>query len=668
MADLFGMLQAAAGNAGNAGEEADEDFANTVLLLHGDGTNGAQNNTFLDASTNNFTITRNGNTTQGTFSPFSKPDGRWGVYFPTSSNTVDAQRFIINGLTAFGTSPFSIEFWIYYITSSVGVLIDMRGVGTGLYIEAPGGQIYISGVTSAGDAGTLPSNVWTHVAIVRSGTGANQTKIYINGVEEASGTLSTNLTSTEAVLANRYTSATPNTTRCYLSNVRFSDVARTITVPTAPYTSDSDTLALVCQSNRQVDNGPSGLTITTPDAVTPSVTPFSPFPITTAYSPSVNGGAGYFDGTGDMLETPSITIGTDAFCFECWLYPNVVQGNTTGIFTADTNGGLQCAYYGADGLGIANKGVAWQVFNDDGVKPIVGQWNHVAFVRSSTGTNDTSIFLNGVRIANGTVSHSYVASLYEISTTNAGGTVFNGYIADARLTIGSSPYSASSSTITIPTAPLTAITDTELLCNFTNAGILDNTGFNALETVADAQIDTSVKKYGTGSIEFDGTTDYVVQPTSDNYGYGTGDFTIEFWAYFDDVNTSRTVVSNLSGAASVNPHLYIFNTTFRYYTNGADRITSSALSTGQWYHIALCRASGSTRLFVDGTQAGSTYTDTNNYLTTAPLGIGTYWSGGSPVTSNTFYGYIDDLRITKGIARYTAAFTPPTKAFPDLGE
>jgi hypothetical protein len=68
MSDLITMMSAA---AGAGGEETDPNFNQTVLLLHGDGTNGAQNNTFLDSSSNTFTITRNGNTTQGTFSPFS---------------------------------------------------------------------------------------------------------------------------------------------------------------------------------------------------------------------------------------------------------------------------------------------------------------------------------------------------------------------------------------------------------------------------------------------------------------------------------------------------------------------------------------------------------------------------------------------------------------------
>jgi hypothetical protein len=165
-------------------------------------------------------------------------------------------------------------------------------------------------------------------------------------------------------------------------------------------------------------------------------------------------------------------------------------------------------------------------------------------------------------------------------------------------------------------------------------------------------------------MEFDGTTDYVVQPTSENYGYGTGDFTIEFWLYLNAVTGSKTIVSNLTSSSSTNPHLYMSTSSIRYYTVNADRITGGTLSTGQWYHIALVRASGSTRLYIDGTQSGSTYTDANNYGATAPLGIGTYWSSGSPVTTDTLNGFIDDLRITKGVARYpTEPF--PTAAFPD---
>ena len=93
------------------------------------------------------------------------------------------------------------------------------------------------------------------------------------------------------------------------------------------------------------------------------------------------------------------------------------------------------------------------------------------------------------------------------------------------------------------------------------------------------------------------------------------------------------------------------------YTNFADQITGGTLTTGQWYYVALCRASGSTRLFVNGTQSGSTYTDANSYLAST-LTVGS--DGTSP--GSYLNGYIDDLRVTK-YARYTTTFTPPTSTF-----
>jgi hypothetical protein len=95
-----------------------------------------------------------------------------------------------------------------------------------------------------------------------------------------------------------------------------------------------------------------------------------------------------------------------------------------------------------------------------------------------------------------------------------------------------------------------------------------------------------------------------------------------------------------------------------FYASSADRITSSALSTATWYHIAVSRSGANTRMFVNGTQAGSTYTDTNNYAAGA-IGV-----GGRADATIPLNGYIDDLRITKGIARYTANFTPPQVALP----
>jgi hypothetical protein len=185
---------------------------------------------------------------------------------------------------------------------------------------------------------------------------------------------------------------------------------------------------------------------------------------------------------------------------------------------------------------------------------------------------------------------------------------------------------------------------------------------NDLETVGNAQISTSVSKFGGGSMAFDGTGDYLVEPTNVNFGYGTGDFTIELWLYLNNTTADMNIFSNLSSGGGTNPHIYFDNSSDRiyYYTTGANRITSSVVVANTWYHVAVSRASGSTRMFINGTQVGSTYTDTNDYGASAPLWLGTSFN-----ISSTLNGYIDDLRITKGVARYTANFTPPTSQLQD---
>ena len=98
------------GGSGGGGSTNDPNFNQVSLLLHGDGTNGAQNNTFLDSSTNNFTVTRNGNTTQGTNTPFSQAAGYWSNYFNGSSTYLNAG---ISSAYTFGTGDFTVECWVY---------------------------------------------------------------------------------------------------------------------------------------------------------------------------------------------------------------------------------------------------------------------------------------------------------------------------------------------------------------------------------------------------------------------------------------------------------------------------------------------------------------------------------------------------------------------------
>jgi hypothetical protein len=149
--------------------------------------------------------------------------------------------------------------------------------------------------------------------------------------------------------------------------------------------------------------------------------------------------------------------------------------------------------------------------------------------------------------------------------------------------------------------------------------------------------------------------------TSTAFGYGTGDFTIEFWIYLN-VLTAQNILSNWSTNTTISPYIYYqAGVGITYYLNGANIINTPQLSTGIWYHFAFVKASGISKIYLNGTQSGSSYTDNNNYGTSNPLGIGDYFTS-YPTLSGTsrLNGYISNVRIVKGVAVYTNNFTVPS--------
>jgi hypothetical protein len=181
--------------------------------------------------------------------------------------------------------------------------------------------------------------------------------------------------------------------------------------------------------------------------------------------------------------------------------------------------------------------------------------------------------------------------------------------------------------------------------------------------VGNAQISTAQSKFGGASIAFDGSGDYLDVGSNSAFGYGLSDFTIEFWVYRNSSAAPQVFLDHRIGIATgVAPTLYILSNTINYYTNANNRIVGGTVATTQWVHVALSRSNSSTKLFLDGVQTGSTYTDTNSYID-SPVRVGEANDGSSVASLN---GYIDDFRITKGIARYTANFSVPTAKFPDI--
>jgi hypothetical protein len=184
----------------------------------------------------------------------------------------------------------------------------------------------------------------------------------------------------------------------------------------------------------------------------------------------------------------------------------------------------------------------------------------------------------------------------------------------------------------------------------------------------DAQISTAQSKFGGSSIAFDGTEDYLTVPANNDLVFGTNNFTIEGWILPTQINARNTIVSSYPpwrGTGNwilvlVNGKLawYVYpNSTFNF-----NWTTTTTFPLNQWSHFALTRESNNWRLFYNGIIENTAY-QTVAVGNLNQLEIGRY--AASP-TSNLFNGYIDDLRITKGIARYTANFTPPTAPFPEV--
>jgi len=648
----------------------DPNFKNTTLLLQADGTgSGSQNQTFLDGSTNNFFITRNGNTTQGSFSPFSQAPGYWGNYFDGTDDDLSIASDV--KLTP-AAGDFTLECWIY--PTSWASLGSYRSV-----IGGPVSGCMFFGQTSTGFGlralavadvvvtTTLPpTNAWTHVAVSRSGTSA---RLFINGALVSTATDSTNFAQTQVVIANTSVAGTEEYSG-YISNLRFIKgtalYTSAFTPQTSPLTAVTNTQLLTCQSNRFVDNSANAFSLSV--GGTPSVQAFAPFAPALQWTPDVVGGSGYFDGSGDVLTVPS----NSAFDFagdvtiEFWIYFTGNMGVRQDLIHHASNGfeilklSGDTIYCGFGGGTITSS-----------ITVKAGQWYHIALVRSSTGSNGLNLYINGANVGSATAASSVTSGTMAIGAQASGSQPTSGYFSSLRIVKGTAVYTT---TFTPPTAPVTAITNTSLLLNSTNAGIYDGKMSNVLETVGNAQVSTNPVKYGSGSMYFNGSTSYLrSQVTSPLFALGTS-YTIEGWFYRLSNTSSGTYPNSLVliGTQAIGVTCTGFFLTFNtsgvlnfYDGANATVITYASATTliplNQWNHIAIVRSGGGSNnvtLFVNGI-AVSTGTSSSAQSTAQ-----SFFIGGDTNGQGCFTGYMDDIRVTPGVARYFANFTPPQQALP----
>jgi hypothetical protein len=669
---MFAASKTAAGAAGSPPPATDPDFNYVTMLLHGDGTNGAQNNTFLDSSTNNFTITRTGTPTQGSFSPYGD---LWSNNFSGSTQYL---TIATNAVFTYATGDFTIEGWAQLgKTGAIQYLVDQRNSGTAsaiiptIYVSASDVLTYfVSGAARITGTTALTVGVWFHFSVCRSGT---STKLFLNGVQEGSTYSDSNNYAASRVLLASQADTAANFLQGYLSNVRLVKgtalYTSTFTPSTTPLTAVSGTSLLTCQSNRFIDNSSNNFAITATG--TPSVQRFSPFDPAAAYSTSVIGGSGYFSGSSQNLSVANNTalnLSSGNFTLEAWVYWNGV--NSTGrVFDKD---GVAASTYPSYALGLNGSGVIYAIVGNGSANAYFqivtsstsmpsNSWVHLAFVKNGT---TLTIYQNGVNVASATQSGTIVDGgkplLIGYSTGQAANVYWSGFISNARIVKGTAVYTAN---FTPPTAPVTAITNTQLLTDFTNAGIFDNAMMNDLVTVGDAQVSTAVVKFGTGSMKFDGTGDWLTFIDTPNVQLGTGNFTIEGWVYLSALGSVRGFFSKGTSTTGISLGVNASNQlVFSYTASSLTATTALVIST--WYHVAVVRngtATGNVKIYLNGTADATSGGAINDNFNQTSIGyIGADRTGASPMN-----GYIDDLRISKGLARYTANFTAPTAAFPD---
>jgi hypothetical protein len=385
---------------------------------------------------------------------------------------------------------------------------------------------------------------------------------------------------------------------------------------------------------------------------------------------------GFYTDSLIIPDNDDFEFGSGDFTIEGWIYTQTGQGFDTVI----TKGWGSNPYAGFaillatnpfdPGQGFlrfyaSSNGSSWDIASNNDIITSTAQntWYHIAVTRQG---NTFRTFANGV------VNQTWTSSLaiqsnteaVTIGSSNNLGYNWQGYIDDLRITKGVARYT---SNFTPPTQPFFNnfktgydphyFYDVSLLLkgDGTNGStnIVDSSFDPKTITVnGDAQISTAQSKFGGSSLKFDGTGDYLSISDTSVFNVGTGDFTIEWWQKLAATNLNYTQFKFYS-----NGGIKAANGAIQLYTGPSNtNVAGTTTFTTDWEHIAVVRSSGVMSFFHKGIYVPPNLANTGSATSITPtlIEIGTPFA-----TYVNMNGYIDDFRITKGIARYTSNFTPP---------
>lgn len=210
-----------------------------------------------------------------------------------------------------------------------------------------------------------------------------------------------------------------------------------------------------------------------------------------------------------------------------------------------------------------------------------------------------------------------------------------------------------------------------LLAHLNDLADSSSTG-KTITASGNAVISSAQAQFGGSSALFDGTGDYLDLGSHADFSFGSGDFCVEAFVYPTSIASPRGIFSVGGGNSTTGFSFYIQGSTGKlvFRQGGNDRITgTTTISTNTWTHVVVTRESGTVRLYVNGV-ANGTY-GTAITLSDTSAAIGTDAANKDTSTTNKFLGHIDEVRVTKGFCRYTAAsapFSPPSTNYLEAGQ
>lgn len=617
----------------------------------------------------------------------------------------------------FGTSAFTLEFW----------LKACRNDATECYIMGKGGQAgttsgtgWVAGIDSSyhvffydavgnvriTSSATVTRDQWYHIAIVRTSTSANQLVIYQDGVSVATGTSSGNFTDTNNLYLGRdRTAASTGYYGGYLFDIRFKNSAQYGSGFTRPSALLDMTGAVYSMAGTEVwfanntSIQPQGLTVAPSSAYVAKVAD-SPFRNDTTIPTGPGYGAYRVTGSTSaafaiydtVAGNTSLRFGTGAFTVEFWLY-GANNGYNQGLFGKGT-GNLNAAggtgwSAMTDGSGNPLWATAATSYTGSGYAYYYCSWNHMAFVRTGTGTNQFFIFMNGIQVYNGTDATNYSGTdPFRIGTSRDQqyGGDYNNFSCLKISTVAryAGAFTVNNSTFIDTQCTVDANTSLLLFASNTTSqrhpvGGFFNDGYDRIIQPHVYQYNprsglNTYSRHGYSHLIGPGTgqqTKLLATSAGGDFNFGTNDFSIEFWI------CDHYAIGNVDDKRILMDCHNYFNdagiTIMQREVSGVDVAVGNTAVLGsqirlaqrQWVHVCLQRTSGSLALYLDGQRQSETYFASSITAQSNKISFGSGSYNNMMYTSG-FYGWMSDIRVCNGSGAYSRggknprSFTLPT--------